>query len=432
MVREAAEGQAGAMTTTPPEAPPEPGPEHDSGPRATREEVRDLGRLRRSSTDSKVAGVAGGLARHLDVDPVILRVAFVVLVFFGGAGLILYGACWLLVPSDDDVEAPFHLDERTRSVALTIVGVVALLSMLGDSWGIFSFPWPLALVALAALLLLNRSDRKRRERPAQPYAQPYDQLYAPPYGEQAGWTAHGGPTDPVDPPTRPYAAAYAPYDQQHTQTYAQPYLPPRNPRRRGPVLFWFTLALAALGIGVLGLLDMSGVPVADAAYPALVTATCGVMLLVGAFWGRAGGLVAVGLLAVLATSAATVAGELEGTQVDLRPTTAAGLASSYETGAGETVIDLTGITDLEALDGRTLLLEAGVGRIEVLVPPGLDVEAEVSVGIGNARVFGSDRGGLGIEDGYSHDAAGTGNPALTIDAHLGVGQVEIHTEGDLR
>ena len=42
-------------------------------------EARDLSRLRRSSTDRHVAGVAGGLGRHLDVDPVILRVAFVVL-----------------------------------------------------------------------------------------------------------------------------------------------------------------------------------------------------------------------------------------------------------------------------------------------------------------------------------------------------------------
>ena len=72
----------GDMTTTPPEAPsgPSAGTPDDDGPRVTRDEMRDLGRLRRSATDRKVAGVAGGLARHLDVDPLILRVAFVVLV----------------------------------------------------------------------------------------------------------------------------------------------------------------------------------------------------------------------------------------------------------------------------------------------------------------------------------------------------------------
>src|SRR4051795_6963333 len=103
MVRTALTEQAGAMTTTPPETPTPP---PDSGPRVSRDEVRDLGRLRRSTTDRRVAGVAGGLARHLDVDPLVLRIAFVLLVFFGGAGLILYGACWLLVPEDGDERAP--------------------------------------------------------------------------------------------------------------------------------------------------------------------------------------------------------------------------------------------------------------------------------------------------------------------------------------
>ena len=94
------------MTQNPPEAPAEhpsdagghAGP--DGGPRVTRDEIRDLGRLRRSRDDRKIAGVAGGLARHLDIDPIIVRVALVVLIFFGGAGLLIYGAGWLLVPEE--------------------------------------------------------------------------------------------------------------------------------------------------------------------------------------------------------------------------------------------------------------------------------------------------------------------------------------------
>ena len=64
--------------------------------------MRDLTRLRRSTTDKHVAGVAGGLGRHLDIDPIIIRVAFVVLTFFGGAGVLAYGALWLLVPDDEE------------------------------------------------------------------------------------------------------------------------------------------------------------------------------------------------------------------------------------------------------------------------------------------------------------------------------------------
>lgn len=424
------------MTTTPPEAPPDPGPEHASGPRTSREEVRDLGRLRRSTTDRKVAGVAGGLARHLDVDPVILRVALVVLVFFGGAGLIVYGAVWLLVPQDDAAEAPFHLDDRNRTVALTIVGVVALLSMLGDSWGVFSFPWPLALVALAALFLLDRSDRNRRRG---------EQGAAVPQAPAPAWPTTPPTTSPTTSPMTPeHAPAGAPMTapmsatgQPTAWTPAPPTTPlppvaPSRRERRGPVLFWFTMALCALGVGVLGLLDQGGAGVPDAAYSALVMATCGVMLVLGAFWGRAGGLVVVGLVAALGTATTVLTESVDGGRSTYAPASAEGVASTYQSGTGELVLDLTDVADPEDLDGRTVLVENGVGRIEVLVPAGLDVETEATVGIGNARVFGTDQGGVGIETSYLYDAPGTDNPTLTIDAHLGIGQVEVHTEGDPR
>ncbi|MDN4162407.1 PspC domain-containing protein [Nocardioides abyssi] len=431
------------MTTTPSDAPPQPGPEpgpqpgpqDGTGPRTTREEVRDLGRLRRSTTDRKVAGVAGGLARHLDVDPIILRVALVVLVFFGGAGLIVYGAVWLLVPQDDAVEAPFHLDDRTRTVALTIVGVVALLSMLGDSWGVFDFPWPLAVVALLALVLLDRSDRSKR-RAATTAA---TAATAPP-GTPGTWPAAPG-TWPTAPPAAPApTAAYGPqlpFAEQQTApvgAWTAPPVPPappapRNPRRRGPVLFWFTLALCALGIGVLGLLDQGGAPIPDSAYSAIVVAVCGVMLVLGAFWGRAGGLIAVGLVAALGTATTVVTESVDGGRSTYLPASAAGVMSSYQSGTGELVLDLTEVTDLADLDGRTVLVENGIGRIEVLVPAGLDVETEASVGVGDVRVFGTDQGGLGVETTYFYDAPGVDNPTLTIDAHLGIGQVEVRNEG---
>ena len=94
---------------------------------------------------------------------------------------------------------------------------------------------------------------------------------------------------------------------------------PRAPRRRGPILFWFTLALVALAEGLLGIADLAGVPVADAAYPALAVATVGGMLLVGAFYGRAGGLVLLGLVATLALGVTTAADNWEGDTVRHAP-----------------------------------------------------------------------------------------------------------------
>jgi phage shock protein C len=47
-------------------------------------------RLYRSRTDRQLAGVAGGIADYLDIDPTVIRVLWVISIFFGGIGLLLY------------------------------------------------------------------------------------------------------------------------------------------------------------------------------------------------------------------------------------------------------------------------------------------------------------------------------------------------------
>ena len=57
--------------------------------------------LTRSSTDKKLAGVSGGLASYLGVDPLLVRIGFAVSALFTGAGIVAYAVMWALVPSDD-------------------------------------------------------------------------------------------------------------------------------------------------------------------------------------------------------------------------------------------------------------------------------------------------------------------------------------------
>ena len=57
-------------------------------------------RLYRSKNNRKLAGVCGGLGEYLGADPTVVRVLFIVLAVFGGAGLIIYLAMWLIVPQE--------------------------------------------------------------------------------------------------------------------------------------------------------------------------------------------------------------------------------------------------------------------------------------------------------------------------------------------
>ncbi len=406
MVSRARSAQSGYMTTTPPEAPTgPPGPTSaDEGPRVSRDEVRDLGRIRRTvGPDRKLAGVAGGLARHLDVDPVLLRVGFVVLVFFGGSGILLYVACWLLLPTDDNPRASVHLDDRNRTFALIGVGALALLALLADSIGQWGFPWPLVGVAVIALIVLTLLDRDKAARPSAP---PVPHAPDPVTGQFV-------PAPPGTP-----VAAPPPYRPQ-----------PRNPRRRGPILFWFTLALAALGIGVVGILDLAGAPIADPAYPAVVVGACGLMLLMGAFYGRAGGLIFVGLVASMVLALATMAQHVDGADITRRPLVAADVPTSLDTSAGEIILDLSDVQDPAALDGKQLELDTDFGRIEVIVPDGVSVSVDARVdGPGHIELFGDEKGGIDISDVVRHDE-GTGTPEIFIDANVSVGEIQVH-EGE--
>lgn len=418
MVRDRADDEAHPMTTTPPDAPtdaagdgpPDRGPRPDpgaTGPRVTGDEIRDLGRLRRSRDNRRIAGVAGGIARHLDIDPIIVRVTLVVLSFFGGAGLLVYGVCWLIVPADGAAEATVRLDTRSRTVALVLVGGLAVLALLGDGLGRFDFPWPLfviGLIVLGVLFVRRHND---------------DPLLGWYRADRTGTTSAEG--TPAGPPAPGPLTAYHPV--------------PLPPRRGGPILFWYALLLVAIGVGVLGMVDLAGADVPDSAYPALALGVCGAMLLVGAFWGRAGGIILLGLISAAATAGATAADEVDAGHVDDRPLTAADVRDHYRLDAGEIELDLTDVADLAALDGRTITLDVDLGRISVVLPRGLDVTIDSEVSVGQRTILGDGSDGDSGTTTVAGDAgpgAGADLPDLTLDVTVGFGEIDITREGALR
>lgn len=63
-------------------------------------------RLTKSTVDSKIAGVCGGLGEYFGVDPTIVRIIFVCMVFFVGTGLFAYIILALVMPKADEIPHP--------------------------------------------------------------------------------------------------------------------------------------------------------------------------------------------------------------------------------------------------------------------------------------------------------------------------------------
>lgn len=416
---------------TPPsgETPPPPptssaGGHEQAGPRVTGADIRDVSRLRRSTTDRHIAGVAGGLARHLDIDPLLVRIAFVIFTIFGGAGILLYGALWLLVPEDDEKQTTVvDLDPRSRSVALVVVAAVAALTFLGNALGGFganeAFPFfplaPLVVIGFVTWRILRRRERRAAAYGPGGYAA-YDQP-----GPKDAFTA-----DVKANPEKYRDMAQWKFAGDHQSGYRWV----RDPRKRGPLLFWIVVPLIALALGTLGVFDLAGYDVLPAAYPALALGIVAGGLLLGSFWGRAGGLILLGLLLVPVTAAATVAGDFEGKSVRYTPQSVAEIpADGYHfEGAGDLTVDLSHVYDVEALDGRTIDIDMAVGELTVIVPDDVDVTARAwAHGPGGYEVFGQNGGGIDSQLTNTRDVTDE-KSTVRIDATVSVGHIIVRSK----
>lgn len=440
---------------------------HQPPPGIDRANLRSYETLTRSTTDRKVAGVAGGLGRHLNIDPTVLRVLLVVLCFFGGAGFLLYAVAWALVPEDGRSEGPISTRPSTRNALLIGAGILAAVLVVGDSWGGLGTPWPLVVFGGGALLFFALRGRGGGTPPLDPaptYGQGYPPVAGQPAAEATGQTtspATGPATSPATGPatnqvtgvatgaatsqatgpatSQPPGVSYPPLvgDGEEPPTppwlpVPQPplaYLPP--PRRTGPRLFGLTLAIVAVALGSLGLYDASGGHVVDSAYPALALAVVGLMLVLGAFVGRAGGLIFLGFIATVAlvvTSVVGSAGDIRGGHgqpLRATPATAAAVNNDYFVPAGQVRIDLSKVADPAALDGRSIDVGARVGEVVVVLPRGVttDITADLS-GPGQIDLPHHSAGGIGTT---LSETDGSGPDTLSLHTHLLAGHIDVRT-----
>lgn len=60
-------------------------------------------RLMRSTTDRRIAGVCGGVAKYLNVDPTVVRIIFLVALLCGSVGFWAYLIIWIAAPEDNQL-----------------------------------------------------------------------------------------------------------------------------------------------------------------------------------------------------------------------------------------------------------------------------------------------------------------------------------------
>lgn len=121
-------------------------------------------KLYRSRKNSMIGGVCGGLGEYLNVDPTIMRLVAVLLIFADGIGLIAYIIAWIIIPRNPELEAEIVAPQKSElnwllpGLALIVIGLIFLLNNL-VSWFRFSYLWPLVLIVLGIFILV-RSQRK--------------------------------------------------------------------------------------------------------------------------------------------------------------------------------------------------------------------------------------------------------------------------------
>ena len=119
------------------------------------------------SDDRRLGGVAGGVAEYFDIDPVIVRLAFVIAVFAGGTGLIAYAVAWLVIPDSDGEPRRGTSRNVDRSTVLALA-LLAIAAAIGIS-DVFDdgFVTPVVLIA-AGVYLLHQRPFDRAQAPSTP------------------------------------------------------------------------------------------------------------------------------------------------------------------------------------------------------------------------------------------------------------------------
>lgn len=336
-------------------------------------------RLERPRDGRMVAGAATGIARHLDVDPTLVRLGFIVAVFAGGLGFAAYLAAFLLIPEEGRDRPLLHAKSGgklalvTGTVLVICGGLIAADAVTGDWVGDEIF-WSAALLSAGAFLLLRNG------------------------GDTATVTTQVIESDTVVP----------------------------TPARSRPGTR-VVAGVLLIGAGALAALAAAGVDLGWQETAGIAVVAAGAVLVAGSAFGASPWLVMPPLLvaasvASLGAAGATFDGPIG--ERHHRPVAAAELPDEYRVAVGELEVDLR---DLAFPAGTTRLkVYVGIGEAKVQLPSDVGVRINAHAGAGDIQLPG------GQSDGSDVDRDETilvpGRPVIELDVSAGLGAVVVERE----
>jgi hypothetical protein len=339
-----------------------------------------------------------------------------------GVGIMLYALGWLLIPAEDEdasvAEQALGKGGRARRSDAVLLSLGLGLLVLIFAGGIMS-SWAegviLLVLAVCGIALLLRRDDSRG-----PAADWQAREQATDADASASW-AEGPDWDP-DRPWNDEQPDWDPYADPATEPAAA------EPRRPGSSLWLLTVSAAAIAIGAIAINDAIWATVAPATYIATALGIVGIGLLIGAWFGRSRGLIALGIVLGVGMVPAVLADQVDFREenVVVRPTTVAGIPSgTQDHGAGSVRYDLSGVEFTDS-DAVTLAVDQGVGELTVILPPDVDTIINADLGVGEIDVLDQTSGGFGRETRIVDDGAdGPGGGELELELDLGLGSIEV-------
>ncbi|GAA4922916.1 PspC domain-containing protein [Actinoplanes utahensis] len=411
-----------------------------------------------------VAGVCGALGRATNTDPVLWRVLLAVLGVLGGTGVLLYLIGWLIIPSDGDSASPVESllgkgQSGMAPLSVVLLGAAALITFAFIVNSGARASMLAAAVILGAFLLIKRGGAPSfpgapaaspssgpapgpgpaadeptmaftAPAPAAPAAEPVSTPTPPPAYTPPAYTPPAYiPPPPPAPPAGGFRPPFAPHGPFAGPTPPPPpppapQKPPKPPKERS-ILGRLTFFAVVMVTGLVGLLDMSGLDVDISAYFAAALVTTALGLIVGTWFGRARGLIA---LAVVLSFALGVSSGLERFGEDwtpsvYRPTTLAAVADQYDFDIGNVTLDLRAV-DFDK-QSQSIGVTMELGQLKILLPP--DVDATVSAGVDGGRMvlFGEEFNDSSPREVADNGAQGTDDGKLALDIRVEAGNLEV-------